>query len=236
MKGRYVAPESIPLPPEEYMDLVCGAHADVKSTFINVGQRMREDLDAYGLVFEGCRLLDVGCGCGRLARNLINDSLKSYTGFDRHRGMIDWCRSHIAPRAPHFSFRYFDLRSIYQSVDSQSGSIAAQSFQFPFDDNSFDVAILMSVFTHMPLQEIHHYLKELYRVLDKEGKVLLTVFLTERPPYVDTINYFYNPEQFRDAVVSSGLQFDPYDSKRLLTGDNLKFDRFQHNGFLLWKG
>jgi SAM-dependent methyltransferase len=170
-----------------------------------------------------------------LARYLVKEPLGSYTGFDRHRGMIDWCKSEIEPRAPHFTFHYFDLKSCYQSVDNQSGDIPVESFQFPFENNCFDIAVLMSVFTHMPLDEIRHYLRELYRVLAQGGTVVLTVFLTKKLPYVDTINYYYNPEEFREAVVSSGLQFSPQDSTRLLTGANLNFDQFQHNGFLLRK-
>jgi len=235
MKDREIDPESIPLPPVAYMDLVCGSHDDVAKAFVTAGQCMRKDLDVYRLVFEGCRMLDVGCGCGRLARYLINDPLKSYTGFDRHVGMIDWSKNHIGPLAPHFAFHYFDLASAYQSVDHQSGSIPVESFRFPCGDDSVDAAILMSVFTHMPLKEIRHYLKELHRVLVTGGKVLLTVFLTEKSSYVDTINYFYKPEEFRDAVLSSGLQLTPDDTTRLQTGNDIEFDHFKHNGFLLSK-
>ena len=154
------------------------------------------------------------CGCGRVARNLINEPLCSYTGFDRHRGMIDWCKREIEPRAPHFSFFYFDLRSCYQSIDKQSGTIAAGSFQFPFDDNCFDVAFLSSVFTHMPLDEVRHYLHELSRVLANGGKVLFSVFFTKQARFVDSINYHHNPEEVRDAVVSRGpaAQLDDFDA------------------------
>lgn len=227
--------DSIPLPPDEYMDLVCGSPPDVRSAFVKVGQKMAQNFRDRGFLFEGCRLLDVGCGCGRLARYLVNEPLRSYTGFDRHRGMIEWCQQEIEQRVPHFKFNYFDLKSSYQSVDNQSGAVAVESFQFPYDDSCFDVAILTSVFTHMPLDESRHYLRELSRVLAQGGRVWLSVFLTESSPYLEHINYFYSPEEWRDAVIASGLQLTTDDSTRLLTRANLKFDQVGHNWFLLTK-
>ena len=232
---QHVEERSIPLPPKEYIDLVCGARADVETHFVAMAQTLVALLHSYGLLIESCRLLDVGCGCGRVARNLINEPLCSYTGFDRHRGMIDWCKREIEPRAPHFSFFYFDLRSCYQSIDKQSGTIAAGSFQFPFDDNCFDVAFLSSVFTHMPLDEVRHYLHELSRVLANGGKVLFSVFFTKQARFVDSINYHHNPEEVRDAVVSAGLQLSSDDSTRLLTGNKLAFDRCQQNWLMVSK-
>ncbi len=90
--GKRIAEPSIPLPPKEYMDLVCGPHADVETLFVAVGKALVRRLEGHGLLSQRCRLLDAGCGCGRVARNLIHQPLRSYVGFDRHRGMIDWCK------------------------------------------------------------------------------------------------------------------------------------------------
>jgi trans-aconitate methyltransferase len=51
--------------------------------------------EAYGAVF------DFGCGCGRVARQLIQQQPRPqrYLGVDLHAGMVEWCRRELAPRA-----------------------------------------------------------------------------------------------------------------------------------------
>ena len=45
-------------------------------------------------------------------------SVKSNTGFDRHKGMIEWCREQITSRDPRFQFKYFELKSVYSVLDN----------------------------------------------------------------------------------------------------------------------
>ena len=107
---------------------------------------------------SNANLLDVGCGCGRLARALLDAPIGSYTGFDRHKGMVDWCLQEIRSRDPRFRFDYFDLKSVYTVLDHQAGSIDAETFRFPYAEAAFDAVILASVFTHMPPVQTRHYL------------------------------------------------------------------------------
>src|SRR6266567_2918741 len=57
-------------------------------------------------------VLDYGCGCGRLARQLIQQRPRPerYAGLDPHRGMIKWCEQNLAPRAAGFRFHHHDVR------------------------------------------------------------------------------------------------------------------------------
>jgi ubiquinone/menaquinone biosynthesis C-methylase UbiE len=57
------------------------------------------------------------------------------------------------------------------------GTYTATTYKFPFDDGTFDVAILGSVFTHMQPEEVDHYLSELSRVLRPGARTLITYFL-----------------------------------------------------------
>ena len=47
------------------------------------------------------RILDLGCGCGRVARQLIQQHPRPsrYVGIDLHRGMVGWCQAQLAPAA-----------------------------------------------------------------------------------------------------------------------------------------
>jgi ubiquinone/menaquinone biosynthesis C-methylase UbiE len=46
-----------------------------------------------------------------------------------------------------------------------------------FSDESFDVVLLKSVFTHMLPPEVHNYMTEISRVLKRAGRAVTTFFL-----------------------------------------------------------
>src|SRR5262245_21815205 len=98
--------EMLPFPHEEHMALVCGQlpMAELYTNFQSAGKNIVAALDQQGMLGEHVRLLDVGCGCGRVARYLLTQPLASYVGFDRHRGMINWCVAEIRSRCAKFDF------------------------------------------------------------------------------------------------------------------------------------
>lgn len=191
---------AIPLPPEDYQRLVCG----YEGNFEAVGRGLVRVLSKKGLAAPETDLLDVGCGCGRAARYLLGTPIRSYVGFDRHPGMIQWCQEFIASRDTRFTFECFDLQSLYERWDQRVGSLSASEFRFPYRDGQFNAALLSSVFTHMPKEEVCRYLHELRRVVRPGGKVFLTLFLSDRY-YVDDINAFYPPAEFAGLVEAAGL-------------------------------
>src|SRR5208282_6287390 len=148
--------------------------------------------------------LDVGCGCGRLARFLIESPTKFYSGFDRHEGMVEWCRQHI--RDPRFRFDFFELESLYTAWDQKQGVIDTKSFVFPYPDHSFDSAILASVFTHMPPDDVTQYLRELARVMRPSGKVMTSIFFSPAALEIRDINVFHEPQRFLSDLAA--LPFD----------------------------
>jgi SAM-dependent methyltransferase len=195
----------IPLPPVEYMKLVCGPEHDEK-TFRRVGKSLVDDMSSQGMIGSNVRLLDIGCGCGRVARCLLDKPLKSYVGFDRHAGMIEWCNQEIAPRDPRFTFLYCQVKSPYTTMDGDQGTIDVADFRFPFEDRSFDAILLASVFTHMPLGEISHYLKEIRRVLDRGGRALFSVFLSDQPSD-NGVDFVHVRSEFAKLTDSSQLDY-----------------------------
>jgi SAM-dependent methyltransferase len=122
-------------------------------------------------------LLDVGCGCGRIARPLTRYLAPAgrYEGFDIRRSVIDWCRDAYAGH-PNFHFHFADIVSTRYNADS--GRPSAE-FRFPFGDEEFDFIFLGSVFTHMLPDGVAHYLTEIARVMRPGGKCLATFFLLD---------------------------------------------------------
>ena len=120
------------------------------------------------------KVLDIGCGSGRLSIPLTN-YLKagSYDGFDVIKSEIDWAQNNISNKFSNFKFTHVDVKNnIYNE-----GSQTADSFKFPFDDNTFDFIYLNSVFTHMRTDDVKNYLSEISRVIKSGGKCLITYFL-----------------------------------------------------------
>ena len=122
------------------------------------------------------RVLDVGCGTGRIAVPLTAhlDERGSYEGFDNSGERIDWCNERIAPLHPNFRFQAVD---VFSSLYHRTGSIKPEEFSFPYPDDDFDVVFLFSVFTHIRGAGVERYLREIARVLRPGGRSMITWFL-----------------------------------------------------------
>jgi SAM-dependent methyltransferase len=198
---------TVPLPPTEYMRLVCGDVADLPDVFEDVGRRLAGRLAELKMLEPGARLLDIGCGCGRVARWLIDAPIDSYHGFDRHRGMIDWARSQIGSRDERFEFQHVDVQSGYAEIDSDIGSAPAAGFTFPYDDVAFTGVLAASVFTHIDFAATARYLRETARVLTPAGLALASFFPGETTGSMSGSgwNFVINEDDLRRAIDQAGL-------------------------------
>lgn len=165
----------LPLPPVEMRRLVGPAGEadwDNAGGELVLGEEYRAE--RYRSVF------DFGCGCGRLARRLIQQDPRPerYLGIDLHKGMVRWCRSNLAPHAPGFEFRHHPVRNPTFNPRARR-SVAP----FPAEDGAFSLAIAWSVFTHLVQGQVDHYLAETVRILEPEGVLHSTWFLFEPPTF-----------------------------------------------------
>lgn len=143
--------------------------------FLQSGEQFLGYFTELGGLRRDDRVLDIGCGVGRMAVPLVRylDG-GSYAGFDVGREMIAWCRRKISARRPDFEFSW---APVYNSKYNPFGTIAASEYRFPYEDSSFDFAFATSLFTHLRRDDAAHYLSELARVLRPGGTCLLTFFL-----------------------------------------------------------
>jgi SAM-dependent methyltransferase len=143
--------------------------------FAQTGREFLTHYERLGGLRPDARVLDVGCGIGRMAIPLtgyLQDG--SYAGFDVGRGMIRWCQRHVSARYPSFEFSW---APIYNAKYNPFGNLSAAEFEFPYPDASFDFAFATSLFTHLVREEAQHYLAETARVLRPGSNCLLTFFL-----------------------------------------------------------
>ena len=108
-----------------------------------------EELKKY--MKGGEKILDLGCGNGRLFELFKNRNVK-YTGVDTSVEFIERAREKYGD--------YF---------------VVADAFNLPFSDNSFDSIWAIAFFHHIPSKQLRlKILKEIKRVLKKDVKIIAT--------------------------------------------------------------
>jgi SAM-dependent methyltransferase len=105
------------------------------------------------------RILDFGCGCGRVARHWQNLAGSDLYGCDYQGPLVRWCQKNLA-------FGRFE----------QNGLLSPLSYP----DRTFGLVYVISVFTHLDEQGQHFWVGELSRILMDKGYLLVTVHGTTR--------------------------------------------------------
>lgn len=100
------------------------------------------------------RILDWGCGAGRVTRYLLSETGGAVTGIDIDPNNIAWCQQAY----PEGRFEHVPLRP-----------------PTAFDDASFDLAMGLSVMTHLQENDQWLWLGELKRLLRLGGLAFLSV-------------------------------------------------------------
>lgn len=113
-----------------------------------------QELTGRGFAGQG-RILDWGCGCGRVARHVAAAVAPgALTGADIDRDNVQWCNDHLAGA----TFVHVPLHP-----------------PMPFADASFDLVYGISVFTHLREDEQFRWLSELQRITAPGALLLVTI-------------------------------------------------------------
>lgn len=163
------------------------------SDFVQTGDEYLRYFVALGQLQPDARVLDVGCGIGRMARPLTTylNASGSYEGFDVVAQGIRWCTRAYRRRHPSFCFQAAD---VVNHLYNPQGRSAASQYRFPYDAAAFDFVFAVSVFTHLLPDAMENYLGEVARVLRPTGRCLLTWLLLneESEPLIADGKSYYN--------------------------------------------
>ena len=142
------------------------------------GNELIELADKYLHDTKNIAVLDIGSGVGLMDACLTN-TFKNLYGVDVEEGVVQKAKQ----RNPSVNYRLYDGNSL------------------PFPDNFFDLVFAVNVMHHVPPASWDNFVKEMKRVIKKDG--LAVVF--EHNPYNPLTRLAVNRCEFdRDAVLLKG--------------------------------
>ena len=155
------------------------------------------------------RILDVGCATGRLLYKLAKHGYTNLSGVDLAPRIIEVARKKLSN---------FNVNLDLKNADSED--------DLPWPDNSFDIITLTGVIHHF--YRLNDALKEAYRVLDKQGKLIILDpwFPIIIRQIVNSWLYFfphdgdfrfYTPKRIDKILTEIGLKNNRHRRKSILT-------------------
>ena len=150
---------TLPLPPDELIDRVVSGFSNEqadehRTMFLDTGRRSLADferaLTAVGKPLDGHgRILEFGCGCGRIMRWMETlASASTLVGTDIDSRAIEWASSNLP-------FARFDVNDGLPPTR--------------YADGEFDLIVNHSVFTHLDERYQDQWLGELQRITAPGG-------------------------------------------------------------------
>ncbi len=152
-------PDPAPLPPESLAIRVgVNDQSNALESFDALGSDARRrivDILPADWTFDDKRVLDFGCGPGKVLRHFIAEAGNAqFEGCDIHAPSVEWVERNLNPPVPAF--------------------VNEESPPLPRADKSYDLVWAMSVFTHLSDESLA-WLLELHRVIDDGGLLIATI-------------------------------------------------------------
>ena len=214
------------LPPRELRGDMCGEAFRSDTFYLQSAVVEATRLPATLGYTRASRLVDVGCGLGRLATGmLVEFGDVEYLGIDPNRKFLDWCRKHIEHYHPTFRFVHYDVMN---ELYNPRGNVDGESIRLPVLSESADIVYLWGVFTNMGPEHVRIYVAELARITRKGGKIFLTAFVEDDVPEVS-----FNPASYVPYDCSCPLTVVRYNKQylfSLFTQHGLAVEDFRRHG------
>jgi SAM-dependent methyltransferase len=162
-------------------------------------------LRAWGRLGRDHRVLEIGCGQGRVAFPLryVLSPAGGYTGFDIDRGKIERLQQTFTPAHPNFRFIHADVHNTFYNPQ---GAIPPSRCRFPVEDASQDLVFAASVFTHMIPGNATRYFEETARVLRPAGRAVFSFFLLDHYVADQARPHPFDGPNFRFDTALPGLE------------------------------
>ncbi len=188
---------AVELPPASEMKLVAGSGS--ADSFVNQGTRMArvvagEIVDFFGEFRKDLRILDFGCGVGRVLLPISRTHAARWFACDVNEGAIAY------------------LKSAVPEIQSARTNFTPP---LPFEDNAFDCVYSISIWTHLSMDMQLPWLAEIRRILRPGGLALIS---TSGGHVVDVRQRRGDMgwgELNSESLVKAGYLYRPYSSEAL---------------------
>lgn len=127
-------------------------------------------------------VLDIGCGCGRIAAGLTQalGDTSDYVGVDILPGLVEFGRRFITSRYPRFKFLLLDEGNFtYDAWRPKGSAVDLTELSQVSPAGSIDLAISVSLFTHLDYAEARCTLNTIGRLLAPGGQAFITFFVLD---------------------------------------------------------
>lgn len=183
--------------------------AAVGGDFDEIGKIERDCLLSLGLSTNS-KVVDLGCGAGRLARQLVQriGPDGGYLGLDVSPTLIEEASRHIGGNLRSLPFQFQVISNCHM----------------PCEEKSKDFVVAFSVVTHIDLEDTFSYLKESFRVLRVGGRMVVSYLSAEIPDHWDIFlreglipyehrysrvrNHVFMPGVLQYLVIKAGLSIE----------------------------
>ena len=197
-----------------------GEHFKDDQAFISTAVADVHRLQSSAHLTMDTRLLDWGCGAGRLAIGIrhVFGHIRDYHGVDIQKDLVDWAQEHLSDEHTRFS--------LVGAVNDRYNPGGVGPHNIPADDASVDVFYAYSVFSHMLADDVAIYSKVISRILAPGGRVMLTAFVEE-----DVQAWQENPPDYGPLAWTGPLHCVRYDRvflESILRQAGLVVDSFQY--------
>jgi len=128
----------------------------IAKDFSNTRTMFWEELNfVKGLVKEGAKILDLGCGNGRFFEQFTGKDI-DYTGSDTSEELLKIAR---------------------EKYGAAASFIKTGGIELPFNDKEFDTVFSFAVLHHIPSAKFRRrFIKETHRVLKDDGTLIVSVW------------------------------------------------------------
>jgi len=189
--------------------------------FLSSGEKEAERLQQEFGLRKTMAVLDIGCGPGRLPIGILSTigEIAAYRGVDVSETPIAWCNKHIENLYPTFQFTHLNVKNERYNPEGK------EAISLPFQDGSFDIIYLYSVFSHMKTPDIKAYLSEFKRLLKSTGHVFLTAFIEKSVTEMEE-----NPEGYKQTWKGAlhCVRYEKGFFERLLAEHGFAIEKFHH--------
>jgi SAM-dependent methyltransferase len=208
------------LPPGKFR--MGGEHFKDDEAFIKTAVKDVKRLEKYCDLSKDSRLLDWGCGAGRLAvgvrERFETGRIADYHGVDIQPELIEWAEANLA--GPGYRFTLLDVSNERYNPDgTPERTLGAEP-------GTVDVFYAYSVFSHMNDEDTPAYLGLIAEALALGGKAFVTCFVEE-----DVEGWEENPEGYGPLEWKGRLhctRFARWHFEDHVNAARLAVDRFEY--------